>query len=212
MAEIKLTKNELRAQQRQLAQLQKYLPTLQLKKAMLQAEVTEARVIIAACQSKLEQVLGKTQKFAGLLTERTTIDPLQAAKITKIDRVYENIAGVEVPQLRALEFVPVTYSLFDTPAWVDAVVIGLRELAETRVRLLIAQEKKRALEYELRQVAIRVNLFEKVLIPRAQRNIKKVKVFLGDQELSAVGRAKVAKDKIEQKRLADKGKESAHAH
>ena len=31
MAEVKLTKSELRAQQRLLAQLQKYLPTLQLK-------------------------------------------------------------------------------------------------------------------------------------------------------------------------------------
>ncbi len=39
MAETKLTKNELRNQQTHLAQLEKYLPTLQLKKAMLQAEV-----------------------------------------------------------------------------------------------------------------------------------------------------------------------------
>ncbi len=43
MAEIKLTKNELRSQQNLLAQLEKYLPTLQLKKAMLQSEVSEAR-------------------------------------------------------------------------------------------------------------------------------------------------------------------------
>jgi V/A-type H+-transporting ATPase subunit D len=208
MAEIKLTKNELRAQQRSLAQLQKYLPTLQLKKALLQAEVNDARLKIAACQAKLDQLIGKTQKFAALLTVHTTVDPLQVAKIAHIDRSYENIAGVEVPLLRALEFHPVTYTLFDTPAWVDALIMGLRELTEARVRLLIAQERKRALEAELRQVSIRVNLFEKVLIPRAQNNIKRVKVFLGDQELSAVGRAKVAKDKIEKKRVA----EATHAH
>ena len=43
MAEIKLTKNELRNQQNKLSQLEKYLPTLQLKKALLQLEVNEAR-------------------------------------------------------------------------------------------------------------------------------------------------------------------------
>ncbi|EKE08245.1 MAG: V-type ATP synthase, subunit D [uncultured bacterium] len=60
----------------------------------------------------------------------------------------------------------------------------------------VAEEKKRSLEKELREVSIRVNLFEKVLIPRAQENIKKIKIFLGDQQLSAVAQAKVAKKKI----------------
>jgi V/A-type H+/Na+-transporting ATPase subunit D len=72
----------------------------------------------------------------------------------------------------------------------------LRALAEAKARVEIAEEKKRALEEELRQVSIRVNLFEKVLIPRAVENIKKIKVFLGDQQLNAVARAKVAKSKI----------------
>jgi V/A-type H+/Na+-transporting ATPase subunit D len=48
-------------------------------------------------------------------------------------------------------------------------------------------------------VSIRLNLFEKVLIPRAQKNIKKIKIFLGDQELAAVCQAKVAKRKIEER-------------
>ena len=43
MAEVKLTKNELRGQQVRLTQLRKYLPTLQLKKAMLQSEVNEVK-------------------------------------------------------------------------------------------------------------------------------------------------------------------------
>jgi len=43
MAEVKLQKNELRAQQARLNQLQRYLPTLQLKKALLQVEVQNAK-------------------------------------------------------------------------------------------------------------------------------------------------------------------------
>ncbi len=39
---LKLTKTELRSQQTRLTQFQRYLPTLQLKKAMLQFEVMAA--------------------------------------------------------------------------------------------------------------------------------------------------------------------------
>jgi len=54
-----------------------------------------------------------------------------------------------------------------------------------------------------------VNLFEKILIPRAKKNIKKIKVFLGDQELAAVSRAKVAKNKIEQNKEQEKAMETS---
>ncbi|MFN0065614.1 MAG: hypothetical protein ACKVOH_05190 [Chlamydiales bacterium] len=53
MAEIKLTKNELRAQQIKLGQLRKYLPTLQLKKAMLQTQVNEVRLEIRRLEEGL---------------------------------------------------------------------------------------------------------------------------------------------------------------
>jgi V/A-type H+-transporting ATPase subunit D len=45
-----------------------------------------------------------------------------------------------------------------------------------------------------------VNLFEKVMIPQAMENIKRIAVFLQDQQLAAVARAKVAKSKIEAKK------------
>lgn len=57
------------------------------------------------------------------------------------------------------------------------------------------------MEHEFNEVSIRVNLFEKVLIPRTEDNIKKITIFLGDQQLAAVSQAKVAKAKI----IAKKG-------
>ena len=92
--------------------------------------------------------------------------------------------------------------MFDTPVWVDPVTKGLRRLAEAKVRVEIAREKKEALEKELREVSIRVNLFEKILIPRSLGNIKKIRVFLGDLQLSAVSQAKAAKMKIEERKCA----------
>lgn len=211
MAEFKLTKSELRAQQNKLTQLQKYLPTLQLKKAMLQAEVHEARIEISKLLEEYNHLHHKIEEFSALLSDAASFDPTQAAKVSKISKRFENIAGVEVPYLDSVIFDEYLYSLFDTQPWVDAVVEALRAAATANIKVEVAKEKKSALEKELRDVSIRVNLFEKILIPRSLQNIKKIKVFLGDQQLSAVSQAKVAKAKIEDRKKAEK-LEADHAH
>jgi len=200
MAEVKLTKNELRSQQLRLTQLEKYLPTLQLKKAMLQTQVNEVRTEILRLEEAFHEARLTVSHSSGLLNERVGLDLTAAASVHRIEKRYENIAGVDIPFLEGVVFEPFEYPLFSTPAWLDAAVDGLRTMTLSRVKVLVAEEKKAALERELREVSIRVNLFEKNLIPKAHRNIKRIKVFLGDQELAAVGQAKVAKSKIELKK------------
>jgi len=201
MTAIKLTKNELRMQEKKLGQLKKYLPTLQLKKAMLQAEVLEARLEIEQCKEVYKTAFDLVEENASLLSSRLSINLKDVVKIVELKKRHENIAGVEVPYFESVTFKKVNYNLFDTPPWVDAAIIYLRAACEAKMRILVAEEKKTALEKELRMVSIRVNLFEKILIPRAEKNIKKIKVFLGDQDLAAVSRAKSAKNKIEQNRI-----------
>lgn len=201
MAQIKLTKFELRVQQNRLTQLNKYLPTLQLKKAMLQIEVNEARLEVAKCEDDFKRTRADVEHYCALLSEKISIDVRQGAKVRKLNKRYENVAGIEVPYFDSIVFEDFSYSLFDTPPWVDSVIKGLKSIVEAYVRIEIAKEKKAALENELRMVSIRVNLFEKILIPRAKANIKKIKVFLGDQQLAAVSQAKVAKAKIEEQKL-----------
>ncbi len=209
MAEVKLTKNELRAQQEQLSQLKKYLPTLQLKKAMLQVEVSDARQEIVKREEQLDMARTKVASYQSLLAEKIGLDPMSLAVIERVNKRYENIAGVDVPYYESVDFQSVTYSLFETPPWVDGAVALLRKMVEGKVQVLVVEEKKAALERELREVSIRVNLFEKILIPRCQENIKKIKVFLGDQQLAAVCQAKVAKTKIERKKKLEV---AAHAY
>jgi len=216
VADIKLTKNELRSQQTHLAQLEKYLPTLQLKKAMLQAEVQEVRQEIQRLEQIQEEKRKQVDLFAPLLATKTTIDPLQAVKIKKLGKHYENVAGVEVPYFDEIVFEEFSYSLFETAPWVDAAIVELRALSAAHEQIKVAYEQRQALEKEWREVSIRVNLFEKILIPRAIENIKTIKVFLGDQQLAAVSRAKVAKTKIEASKEASlaarrKDKEMLHA-
>ena len=200
MSEVKLTKNELRAQQGHLTQLKKYLPTLQLKKSMLQLEVNQARIEIEACRQAYEKILEEVNSYSILLTYQLPFDIRKSAKVLKVNKHYENVAGVETPYFDSVDFEDFSYDLFDTPVWVDRAAAGLRTLTEAKIKIDIATEKKEALEKELREVSIRVNLFEKILIPRAMRNIKKIKIFLGDQQLAAVSQAKVAKAKIEERK------------
>lgn len=210
MAEVKLTKAELRIQRNRLTQLQRYLPTIRLKKAMLQLEVNQVRIEIQELQDAFHETRLNVTSASSLLSESMGVDMEQAASVTKVLKHYENIAGVDVPHFEGVEFAPFEYSLFATPPWIDSLVIDLRKMAHAKAAVFIAEEKKAALEKELREVTIRVNLFEKNLIPRSQKNIKKIKIFLGDQELAAVSQAKVAKTKIEERKAEDKKSKENH--
>lgn len=212
MAEVKLTKNELRLQQTRLNILLKYLPTLQLKKAMLQAEVNEARAEVMQCEKNYREMHNRIETYSALVNEKLSFNLKEAIAVKEVQKSYENIAGTEVPYFKSISFDEVHYQLFDTPPWVDSLIVALRGLVEASVKIEIAQEKKSALEAELRDVSIKVNLFEKILIPRAQVNIKKIKVFLGDQQLAAVSQAKVAKRKIEERKSLQKQLTLEHAH
>ncbi len=199
---LKLTKNELRNQQTRLSQFQRYLPTLQLKKAMLQFEVSLAQMELSRLHEEMRLVRHQVEDFAPFLLEKVTVNLLLYADVLHVKKRYENIAGVEIPILDNIVFRDADYSLFDTPAWTDQATDILREFATAREKISIAEEKKRALEKELRSVSIRVNLFEKILIPRSQENIKKIRIFLSDQQLASVAQAKVAKKKIALRKLS----------
>lgn len=201
MAEIKLTKMELRIQQLKLEQLRKYLPTLQMKKSMLQLEVSNAVLEIDRFLSYLGLKQEKTQKYAQLFTDPSFDRLVNAAQIQNKEVLHDNIAGINVPKLGEIDFGKPQYSLFDTPLWFESVLSDIRDLVVARERVQVAKQKKRILERELKEVSIRVNLFEKILIPRAQGNIRKIKIFLGDQQLAAVSQAKIAKKKIYQRSL-----------
>jgi V/A-type H+-transporting ATPase subunit D len=67
-------------------------------------------------------------------------------------------------------------------------LIAYLELVETQMTTLQA---------ELKKVSQRVNLFEKIIIPETQENIRRIRIALGDAMTAAVARAKIAKAKLE---------------
>ena len=87
------------------------------------------------------------------------------------------------------------YSALATPYWVDDLVQCLKDTAMYRLRLRVFRERVARMQGAVRRVSQRVNLFEKVLIPRAQQHIAHIQIFLSDVERAAVVTSKIAKSK-----------------
>lgn len=196
MAEVKLTKSELKDQRQKLTQLERYLPTLQLKKALLQAEVVTARALRDSLEKDWQLSFKQLHKQCQLINLEPTLRLEHLIVETKIEKTIENIAGAELPLLQGVTFQEAPLNLFDSPPWADALIELLKTAKTKKCGLDIAKERVQILENELSEVSVRVNLFEKVLIPTCKEHIKKIKIFLGDMELAAVAQAKVAKRKI----------------
>lgn len=199
MSAIKLNKTELKVQKNLLAQLTKYLPTLQLKKQQLQAEVENTKNIESSILAEIKKRKDFVSNWAVVLSQKLTINVYQMVEIEEIITETENIAGVDVRVFKDLKFKPFEYSFFIKPVWVDRAYEELRAIVVEREKLKIIRERMELLAEELRQTSIKVNLFEKRMIPQCKENIRKIKIFLGDQEVAAICNAKIAKGKLKKK-------------
>ena len=199
MAEIKLNKTELKQQKNLLDQLRKYLPTLQLKQQQLQVEVDSLTPVIEEVNNRILNLKTGVEGWAELLTEKEDFVIYELAVVSQVVTDLENIAGVDVPIFEKVEFKKVDYSLFMTPIWVDQARETMRDIVSLREEVRVIVKKQKLLAEELRQTNIKVNLFEKRMIPECMENIRKIRIFLGDQEIAAICNAKIAKEKLDRK-------------
>ncbi len=193
MAKIKRTKNEMKSQRDALARFQRYLPTLQLKKQQLQMEVRHLDVKIEAKRCEEGSFLNELKGWSKLYAE--PFDFNKYVRLEKVVLVEGNVAGVTIPVLEDLIFAREIPDLFESPLWVDEGMDAIQHLVRLRVEQLVMRKEQQCLYEELRTTNQRVNLFEKVKIPECEEAIRKINIFLGDQQTSAVARAKIAKNK-----------------
>jgi V/A-type H+-transporting ATPase subunit D len=191
----KFNKTALKGQRDALAKYQKFLPILLLKKMQLQLVIRQLEPVLEAKRRELEETLSSARPWARLLSE-PTVEIEDYLQIEQVRTKRDNIAGVEVPEFDEVVYKDFLYSLFATPPWLDKAVAVLRRLVALREELKVLLTKETLLKEELRTTTQRVNLFEKKLIPELRENIRKIKIFLGDEETAAVGRAKLAKGKL----------------
>ena len=187
-------------QKDRLKQYQRYLPTLQLKKQQLQMVIMQTRAELEQKEAERGQMIGDLDDWVAVFAENNIFDEEKKLdNLVEPDTVIskkENIAGVTVPKFVELTFKDISYDIDDYPLWVDTALIKLREIARLDALVSTLRKQEELLEKELRATSQRVNLFEKVKIPEAKENIRKIGVYLGDQQTAAVVRGKISKKKL----------------
>ena len=200
MANIKHTKNELKAQREALKRFQRYLPTLQLKKQQLQLEVRQLEAKLESERQAAARDQAELARWVRLFAEPVKWEDWLAVRAIRLGQ--GNIAGVAIPVLDGIEFERPVPDLFATQAWLDDGVDMLERRIRSHLELRVLAEQMRRLADELRTTNQRVNLFEKVKIPEARENIRVIRIFLGDQMTAGVARSKMAKAKAVEQDVA----------
>jgi V/A-type H+-transporting ATPase subunit D len=196
MAKIKLTKNELKKQKDSLKMYQRYLPTLMLKKQQLQGEIRITEMRIKELRTEKDLLDESFRNWVGVFGEKGVFTK-DILRITSLRTSQGNIAGVSIPIFAGAEFETAPYDLARTPLWLDTAVEKMKQVILLDLEAQIVEEQRRRLDHELRITTQRVNLFEKIKIPETRGYIKKIQVYLGDQQTSAVVRGKIAKSGLE---------------
>ncbi len=194
MAKLTLSKSALAQERRQLKLYEQTLPSLDLKRRQLSVELSRARQALAAAREAVEELESNIGKQLPMLAN-SEIELSGLVQMTDFELVEENVVGVRLPLLKRIHCTVADYSLLAKPAWVDVLVQRLKDAAELRTQVLVAEERVRILQYQEKRVTQRVNLFDKILIPTARRNIQRIQIFLGDAERAAVVRSKLVKAK-----------------
>ena len=196
MTKVPHSKQALTQLRRQRDLYVRMLPSLDLKRRKLTAEVNQARQRLADGEDQLEALLDHTARALPMLGN-PALDLLGLVEVHSIDCAEENMVGVRLPVLERADIRTRPYSLLGKPHWVDPLAEAEAEIALHQIQLAIERKRLGLLEHALRRVSQRVNLFEKVLIPEAERTIQRIQIHLADAERAAVVRSKIFKSKLE---------------
>ena len=201
MSRVSLSKSSLAKQNRALQTYERYLPSLDLKRKQIMIERAKEVVAQGETRRRIAALRERVAEGLPMLANREIELPdLVRVKGARLGE--ENLLGTRLPVLEALDLVKRDYGFLSQPHWVDALVDALAEMLTLQAQLALHDRRLVLLDEALRKVTQRVNLFDKVLIPRTRANIKRIKVHLSDAERAAIVRSKIAKQKRLKEALA----------
>jgi V/A-type H+-transporting ATPase subunit D len=192
MARLSFSKAALHHQGTLLKRYRQYLPSLDLKRQQLIAERNKAAAALKHTENQIQKNLDYVREQLPMLAD-LKIDLNQLVRAGTIERASENIVGIQLPVVKSVQIIRHNYSFLTKPHWVDNTVNQLADMMELEIHRQFARKRLDILDQAVKKVTQRVNLFDKVLIPRTRQNIAKIKIFLSDAERAAVVRAKITK-------------------
>lgn len=194
MARMQLNKAALHRQQAQLRSYRRFLPSLDLKRRQLLQELRRERAALAAAEADLTAVSDRAAERLPMLAN-PNVDLAGLVRVSDVELGEENRLGTVLPTLVDVQAQVRPYGLLAKPHWVDALAEELQAAARRTLEIRLHVARAERLAAALKIVTQRVNLFEKVLIPRTEAHIRRIQVQLSDAERAAVVRAKIAKTK-----------------
>ena len=194
MARLQLSKSALSREQKNLKTYERFLPSLDLKRQQVMAERNKAARQLAQTRREITEQLQRAGDSNPMLANRD-VDLAELVRVTDVRLDVENIVGTRLPTLEAVNVEVRDYPLMGKPFWVDTTAQMLRQMMELRIRAQVEERRLALLEQAVKTITQRVNLFDKVLIPRARQNIKRIQIYLSDLQTAAVVRSKIAKRK-----------------
>ena len=194
MTRLQLNKSSLAREAKHLRTYQRFLPSLDLKRQQLTAERSKAAKVLAATRKEIEEFRRGAGRELPMLANRD-VDLSELVTVTGVELGSENLVGTTLPVLERVALDTRPYAYLAKPYWVDVAAAKLRHMLELRIRVQVEERRLALLEEAVKTITQRVNLFDKVLIPKAKANIKRIKIYLSDEEMAAVVRSKISKRK-----------------
>lgn len=194
MARLQLNKSSLGREARNLQNYERFLPSLDLKRQQLMAERARAAATLQETRGTIDALRTRVGRTLPMLANRE-IDLNDLAKITRVELGTQSVVGAHLPTLEQVKIEIRPYAFLAKPHWVDSTAALLSDMLSLRMRMQVEERRLALLDAAVKKITQRVNLFDKVLVPRAKANIKRIRIYLSDAELAAVVRSKIAKRK-----------------
>lgn len=193
---IKLNKVSLREQKQKMALYQRFLPALEARKQQFLMQLGVVRKDIREQEAALSARMSDIAPWAPLIRDlEGLLKPF--LKIRQIQVSMHNVAGLKIPVYQEVIFEDLSYSVFAAAYSFEIVLGRLREVIRLREKLKVMHTQERILAEGFRKTSQRINLYEQRLIPDCRESLRKIAVYLQDQQAAAVGVAKVAKRLLE---------------
>ena len=172
----------------------RFLPSLELKQQQLLGARRSALAGREQLDQKIESIRAQVEQQLPMLAAEN-IELMGLVRIENISIESENLVGVILPKLGEVTLQRTAYGFLARPHWVENLAQQWESMLLLRLQHEVMCRRIELLQVAVRKVTQRINLFSKVLIPDAERNIKRIGLFLSDQERAAVVRSKIAKQR-----------------
>lgn len=194
MGKLALNKSTLNKEGRKVKAYRKFVPALDLKRKQLLAERANSRKAEAELEETLQSLRQQVREQLPMLSNyRGSVSELVEIEDFSLRQV--NLVGIRLPELEHISLRVRPYSSLATEHWLDPLVVLLKQSVEIQLRQQVLSKRLELLEIGLRKTTQRLNLFDKVLIPQAEKNIRKIRIALSDSERAGVVTSKIAKNK-----------------